>query len=115
SEVDLREELAGAQLAAVRAAFERYHLLLFRGQEISAEQQRRFISHFGSLRDFTHLKTDDGQLFISNRVKGGAVGDGELPFHSDHSFFERPDCSAILLYAIDVPPDGGDTIFANTL
>ena len=108
SGIDLRQDLSGAELASIEDAFATYHLLLFREQEITPQQQRRFVEHFGPLRDGTHLSTEDGQLFISNRVKGGAVGDGELAFHSDHSFFEVPDTDAILLYGIEIPPSGGD-------
>ena len=86
---------------------------MFRGQDITPKQQRRFVEHFGPLRDRAIPKNEDGYIFISNREDGGAVGDGELAFHSDHSFVERPDTAAILLYALAVPSHGGETLYAN--
>ena len=42
----------------------------------------------------------------------GALGAGELLWHSDHSFNERP-LGAAMLYALEVPDEGGDTFFSN--
>jgi len=42
----------------------------------------------------------------------GALGAGELLWHSDHSFNERP-LAAAMLYALEIPDTGGDTLFTN--
>lgn len=113
--LDLREPLTPEQARAVLDAFATYHLLLFRGQDITPEQQDRFTARFGP-KCPTHItRKEDGLMFVSNREYGGAVGDGTLPFHSDHTYFQEPDTSALLLYALEVPEDGGETMFADAV
>lgn len=55
-------------------------------------------------------------MYISNiRENGkliGALPDGEMYFHSDQCYVENPSVGA-MLYAMEAPPKGGDTIFAN--
>src|SRR5713226_3084513 len=55
-------------------------------------------------------------MLISNiREDGkpiGALPDGEMQFHSDQCHQERP-AMASMLYAIEVPKEGGNTLFAN--
>jgi taurine dioxygenase len=57
-------------------------------------------------------------MLISNiRENGeliGALPDGEMQFHSDQSYVERP-ATGSMLYAIEVPSSGGNTLFANTV
>src|SRR6185312_11045940 len=48
---------------------------------------------------------EDGKLI-------GELPDGEVMFHSDQTFNEKP-CSASILYGIEVPDKGGNTMFAN--
>jgi taurine dioxygenase len=42
----------------------------------------------------------------------GALPDGEMQFHSDQCYYETPG-KATLLYSIEVPPSGGDTLFSS--
>jgi taurine dioxygenase len=55
-------------------------------------------------------------MLISNIRKDGkpigALPDGEMHFHTDQSHQETP-CSGTMLYALEVPSTGGDTLFAN--
>ena len=113
--IDLAQELSPSDRAALLAQFSAHHLLLFKGQSITPEQQRRFAEVIGPTVTTHITREEDGLMFISNREVAGAVGDGTLPFHSDHSFFGRPDTDALALYAIEVPAQGGETLFANTL
>jgi len=110
---DLSRVLSPQEADDIRQAFARYHLLLFREQEITFDEQTRFAALFGPAIN-THKMTPDGQQFVSNTVQDAAVGDGELGFHQDHSFFDLPDTNVILLYALEVPARGGETVFANT-
>ncbi len=111
--LDLSAPLSGGERQFVREAFDRHHLLVFADQRLDAKQQRDFSLLFGPYID-THMKSpQDDVQYISNVVTGGAVGNGTLPFHSDHSFFEQPDTDAIVLYAIKLPSQGGDTLYAN--
>lgn len=110
--VNLAPPIDGETAAALRGAFREHHLLLLRGQEIDGDAQIRFATLFGPVshrgafmkgRDFTH---------VSNVREDGILGSGVLRFHSDHTFFRHP-LRAICLYAIEIPPSGGDTLFAN--
>ena len=62
------------------------------------------------------LRTHPGVMLISNiREDGkpiGALPDGEMQFHTDQCYMERP-AMASMLYAIEVPKAGGNTLFAN--
>ena len=108
----MREDLPAASIERIREAFARYHLLLFRGQDITPEQQRRFAECFAPTIG-THQSRTDGLMFISNRDPETKVGEGTLPFHSDHTFFEEPDTSVLALYALAVPSAGGDTLWVD--
>lgn len=113
---DLDEDTA----AHILAAWHDHNVLLFRDQELSTEAQLRFARIFGDL-ERVRTRPEDGDteqyvLFVANtKVEGkqGVLPDGEMYFHSDQCYYERP-CKATILYAIEVPPAGGDTLFANT-
>jgi len=118
--VDLRRPLASETFAAVRDAWHASCILLFRDQQIDDEQQVRFAAGFGELSKVLHQH--DGHtkhpsvMLISNvRRDGkliGALPDGEMYFHSDQCYMPQPSM-ATLLYAIEVPRRGGNTLFAN--
>ncbi|MFI4985885.1 MAG: TauD/TfdA dioxygenase family protein [Alphaproteobacteria bacterium] len=97
----------------LRVAFSTHHLLLLRGQAVSAEDQVRFAERFGPVsRLGANMKHGGKTMRISNVHADGAFPTGELLFHSDHVYFERP-LKAIALYGEAVPGCGGDTLFAN--
>ncbi|MBL8671051.1 MAG: TauD/TfdA family dioxygenase [Alphaproteobacteria bacterium] len=112
--VDLRRPLDPATVKALYRAFNERYLLLFRGQQLEAEDQVRFAELFGpvAMRAPAMQKTGQKFLFVSNAREGGVLGDGELHFHQDNTFFEVP-LKAVCLYAIEVPSAGGDTQFSN--
>ena len=84
------------------------------------EAQVAFASRFGELGKVLHQHKGrsslPGVMYISNiREDGkliGALPDGEMFFHSDQCYVERPGM-ATMLYALEVPSRGGDTLFAN--
>ena len=100
-------------------------LLVIRNQHITPEQHISFSRNFGPLfgeadhfQSTVHKYLLPGQPAIyrvSNKVEDG-VPQGRSRagnyWHSDVSFRERP-ASASLLYAIEIPPTGGDTMFAD--
>lgn len=102
-----------AAAETLREAWKRYALLLFRDLAIDAEQQLRIAAVFGevSQQGENHKRTG-AYGFISNVVEGGNAPIGELPFHMDHCFYPKP-LRGLTLYAIDVPPTGGDTVYSN--
>jgi taurine dioxygenase len=126
--VDLTKELAKETVAAIREAWGRHLVLLFRGQTISQEQQLRFASYFGELgdrkvapeqlRSRTEGTLQDNKkiLLVSNiKVDGkpiGAFGEGEFWFHIDSGYTARP-YKYTFLYALELPTRGGNTRFGN--
>ena len=90
-------------------AYDEQHLLVFPGQDIRDDEQERFATVFGPPID----EMGDGRRsgFISN-VQPDAAGDGPLPFHSDLTFTVSP-VIGITLYAMELPPAGTSTWFAN--
>ncbi len=109
---------------ALSAALDRHAVLLFRGQDLDEDGQLRLADIFGglSLRSRPeHKRAEDNQyadrigLVTNIRKDGKPIGslpDGELWFHHDGSFVDEP-YRATVLYAVEVPDEGGHTRFAN--
>lgn len=114
--LDLREPIDDATSTALRDAFRQHRLLLLRDQEVGTEDQARFAGIFGevSLREKNRVKSSEATAqHVSNVRKDGVFGLGELDFHLDQLFHKEP-LSALILYAIEVPSEGGDTRFADS-
>ncbi len=116
--VDLREPLDAKTFGAIHEAWLSYGVLLFRDQQLSVTDQTRFAERFGPLQ---HVRTvaDAHQhpavMMVTNVEIEGAkaiLPRGPMQFHSDQCYYERP-ASATLLYALEIPPRGGDTLFAD--
>ena len=124
--IDLREDLSAAAIAEIIDAWHRHLVLLFRDQSLSEDDQIRFARHFGVLQKRTrpaeaineagHTKYPQLTMLVSNiRENGKLIGslpDGEMHFHSDQCYLEKP-ATGTFLYAIEVPSQGGDTLFLN--
>jgi taurine dioxygenase len=124
--VDLRDELGDAIVSELVSAWRAHLVLLFRDQHLSEEDQIRFARHFGALQERPRPKSmradlhvnkyPDITMLISNiRHDGQLIGslpDGEVNFHSDMCFVEKPPAGAFL-YSIETPSNGGDTVFIN--
>ncbi len=113
--LDLAEPLGGNSLAAVRQALLEHQVLVFRDQELTREQHKAVARHFGRLQVFSFLHArplaDDAEvLSVVKEPADREVFAGE--WHADVTFMEKPAMGA-LLYALEVPPVGGDTLFAN--
>jgi len=115
--VDLREPVTPEVADEIRAAWYRYQVLVFRDQSISAEDQRRLVACFGELqRPRSPVpRVNPDILWVANvSVDGdrGELPEGDMHFHADQCYFETPTAGAIL-YAIEIPKQGGNTLFAN--
>ena len=120
--VDLAKPLADIVFARIRAAWEENCIALFRGQHLDEMDQVRFAGRLGPLGGSVndHAPEKGGShpaiLYVSNvRVNGqmtGILPDGEMFFHSDTCYVEQP-AMASMLYAIEVPSRGGNTMYAN--
>jgi taurine dioxygenase len=119
SGVDLRDELDAATFAQIRNAWHEHLVILLRDQELSEEDEVRFAEKFGPpavIHTKQFVRNHPAVMLISNiREDGkpiGALPDGEMHFHTDQCHQERP-AMASMLYAIEVPSSGGNTLFAN--
>ena len=121
--VDLSQPLAPELFAEIRKAWLEHLVLRFRGQTLSDPQLLAFSKLFGELdppgpnpygKPF--LPEHPDMNVISNikadGVPIGGLGDGEAIWHADMTYVERPPMAAIL-HALEVPPSGGDTYWAN--
>ena len=120
---DLSRPLSDETFAEIRRAWVDNGVLVFHGQRLSDEQFVAFSARFGSL-DHAPIM-ENGQTMvegipelyvISNIEKDGkpigSLGAGEAVWHTDMSYEARPP-KASALYAIEIPPAGGDTWFLN--
>jgi taurine dioxygenase len=117
--VDLRREMDDGFTARLLEAWHRNLVILLRDQQLSEEDQVRFAERFGPpavIHTKQFVQKHPAVMLISNiREDGkpiGALPDGEMHFHSDQCYQERP-AMASMLYAIEVPSKGGNTLFAN--
>jgi taurine dioxygenase len=118
---DLRVPLSQIQISALRDVWHRYAVVLFRNQELTDEEQARFGEYFGDLRIVKRFRPNPRKihpavLYISNiREDGTLIGslpDGEVQFHSDEAYTGDPPVGT-MLYGIEIPSVGGNTVFAN--
>lgn len=111
--LDLALPMAEETAEILLRAFHAFHLISFKRQRLTEAQQIRFSAWFGRpSRQGAIQKTAAAVTHVSNVRADGTFGVGELGFHADQTYFEFP-MKAIMLYGIDVPARGGDTIFAS--
>jgi taurine dioxygenase len=121
--IDLSKPLAGNDIDAIADAWRTRLVVVFHGQSLTDPQLLAFSRHFGELdppgpnpygepfsKDYPEINV------ISNVVENdkpiGNLGDGEAVWHADMTFVDVPP-KAAMLHALEVPPKGGNTYFAN--
>jgi taurine dioxygenase len=113
--LDLRQELSGDDIAAIKAALDRHQVVFFRDQDITPEQHLAFGRRFGELhvhpKDRGKPRADWPELLPVHADANTAriVGD---KWHTDVSCDERPPLASILHLTV-VPESGGDTLFSS--
>ncbi|MBN3942027.1 TauD/TfdA family dioxygenase [Nostoc sp. NMS9] len=120
TDFDASQPIAPEVILQLKQALRDRHILIFKDQNLSDQQLLNFSLYFGALfvpSDETPvLASKPGEtpvvIPISN-VDGGYTGTGELTFHSDHKWTPTPS-SGSLLYALEIPSQGGDTYWLNT-
>jgi len=123
--LDLREQPDEATVKAIYQAWLDHLVVVFPGQKLSQEDLNRVTHYFGEQgmprrpakyfpKGYANILP--GIMMISNiRENGepiGALPDGEMMFHHDMIHSEMPD-KATLLYAVEIPSSGGNTLFAS--
>ena len=121
--IDLSRPLAADEVRTLEHVWRERLVVVLRGQRLSDPQLIAFSRQFGELdppgpnpygepfiREHPELNV------ISNVVENGrpigGLGDGEAVWHADMTYVEVPPKAAVL-YALEVPPSGGNTYFAN--
>ena len=112
--LDLSQPLDPATVAEIRTAWLEHHVLAFPDQAMSDDDLERFTLYFGGFGDDPFFAPITGRQHIA-AIRREAAEQSPLfaeNWHSDWSFQARPPAGTCLL-AIDIPPTGGDTLFAN--
>jgi taurine dioxygenase len=112
--LDLSQTLDAKTVAELHDAWVFYQVIFFRNQTLTPEQQLAFASYFGEPQGAgSYIKTLDGIPEVKKQsMKGpGLIGGTDL-LHTDDANEEIP-LKASVLYAIDMPDAGGDTIWVN--
>ena len=119
--VDLSLPLEKDHFDRILEAFHRHLLLVFPGQHLDEAQQVAFSRRFGELQvhvldQYRHPRHPEiyvlSNVDDTGRTTGAHPDKGTLVWHSDLSFQRRP-ALATILYGIEVPGTGGDTLFAD--
>jgi alpha-ketoglutarate-dependent taurine dioxygenase len=119
--VDVTGDISAADLDRIYQAWIDTTILLFRGQRMTQAQHIAFTRRFGEVVTYTRSQfSEDSQpeiLVLSNITRDGKLIGSPVSgrvWHSDGHFLEQPPAGS-MLYAIEVPPVGGDTWFANMI
>jgi taurine dioxygenase len=117
--LDISRPLPSSSFEELRDTFFQYQVLVIRNQDLTAQQYLAFARRFGRpephvIDQFHHPEHPD-ILVLSNVQKDGkptGLADAGTYFHTDYSYLDVP-ARATMLYSIQVPKRGGDTLFAN--
>ena len=106
-------DLDDGVIAEIRQALNQHCVIFFRDQDFDPAQHKAFARRFGEI--FVHPNyqgmQEDDEIQMIYREPGDKHIVGE-DWHADTTMMPEPPMGAIL-YALDVPPYGGDTLFAN--
>lgn len=120
--VDLSRPLDDATVGLLNAAFNDHVALVFRGQDLTEDDQLRFAGIFGPLglrrsapKEIAEGADEDkGHVMLVTNIRdaadttAGSYGDGEMWFHADSCYYEVPN-RATFLYSVELPSTGGNT------
>ena len=110
--VDLRE-LRDDDIAEIRAAWLEHLVIFFRDQPLTPVQYMAFANRIGRPIEYPFVKGIAGfpEIIEVKKLEHEKVNFGGV-WHSDTAYLEEPPMASMLL-AREVPPRGGDTLFAN--
>lgn len=111
--VDLSQHLDAAIVAEIRDVLLEHLVVFFRGQVLTPPQQVAFAHRFGGLSYYPFVTgLDQYPEVVEVRKEPEETTNFGGLWHTDTSYLEIPPLGSIL-YALEVPPIGGDTLFAN--
>jgi taurine dioxygenase len=113
SGVDLSARLNAAQAAAVRQALLDHQVIFLRGQDLLPQQFLDFARAMGEPIEYPFVKGLDEfpQIIEVKKLETERMNFGGI-WHSDTTYLEAPPMGSMLL-SREIPPYGGDTLFAN--
>lgn len=112
--VDLTQELSDDLVAEIRAHWLEYKIVAFPNQPLAPEDLERFAEYFGDIGEdpfFGHIEGYPNICAIQRNADEKTTIFAEF-FHTDWSFMPVPP-AATALFGITIPPEGGDTLFAD--
>ena len=111
--VDVATATGDEVISEIRQAFQDHLVIFFRDQTLTPHEQLAFARRFGEPMEYPQLKGLPECPLITpvlklehERINFGGV------WHSDTTYLTRPPMAS-MLYALEIPPYGGDTLFAN--
>jgi len=112
--LDLSEDLDDRDVAAVRRAWLDHNVIFFRDQPLPPAQFLRFARRFGKLVEYPFIKGIESfpEIIPVIKLEHERTNFGGV-WHSDTSYLVEPPMGTMLI-AREEPPQGGDTLFANT-
>lgn len=112
SGVDLCRPMPDQVVAELTTALHEFKVLFFRDQPLTPAQHVVFARRFGELEVHPFIPANPDQPELVRFAKEAAVGGYENGWHSDVSWRACPSLGAVL-HAVELPPVGGDTLFAD--
>nr|ACF98187.1 putative alpha-ketoglutarate-dependent taurine dioxygenase [uncultured bacterium 1114] len=111
--LDLSQDLDGEIVAQIRAALLEHLVVFFRDQTMTPQQLVAFGRRFGMPVEYPFVKgtPEAPEVIEVLKLEHEKVNFGGI-WHSDTTYLAEPPMGSMLL-AAEVPPFGGDTLFAN--
>ncbi|MGI9335710.1 MAG: TauD/TfdA dioxygenase family protein [Gammaproteobacteria bacterium] len=111
--IDLAASLSSNEAGALRSALGEFGVLFFRDQKLTPDQHLAAAAQFGEINVNRFFAQVQGYPSIAEVSKEpDQINNIGGSWHTDHSYDEIPALGSMLL-AREVPPSGGDTLFAN--
>lgn len=113
SGVDIAQELPAAVIAEIRAAWLEHLVVFFRGQQLTPDRLVAFSKRFGEIGYYPFVAgmAEHPEVVEVLKKEDERINFGGL-WHTDTSYLVRPPMGSVL-YAVQVPPYGGDTLWNN--
>ncbi len=111
--INLAQELKPDTIAELRQALLKYKVIFFKNQHITPRQHLSFAKKFGDIVQYPMVKglKEVPEIVPVVKLENETVNFGGM-WHSDTSYTQKPPMGSILV-AREIPPFGGDTLFAN--
>jgi taurine dioxygenase len=112
--IDLRSPVSDETIARIRKIWLEHSVIFFRDQDLTPKDFATFARRFGEVVDYPFLKglDESPEVIEVAKLEHERVNFGGL-WHTDTAYLERPPMGTMLV-AREVPPYGGDTLFASS-